>query len=106
MRRAFANDSLVAGVEQEDKGDDSVSCGVALLLDVEGGANGLQDEEHQHANTGRDEQNTTSNLVDHGRGKQGPAQVPDLQDTVDQELSDEKFRGVHGIVSQVSHEPE
>lgn len=77
---------LVCGVEQEDSGDDSISSRVILVLGVDSTAHGLHDEEEEHANGGGDEEKTTTDLVNKGGGDESPSQVPDLKDTVDEEL--------------------
>ena len=79
-------DILVTRVEQEDEGNDGVSCGVVTLSGVEGRADGLQGEEHQHEGGRGDEEEATAKALSKVRGAQSPEQVPDLQDTVDEEL--------------------
>ena len=42
--------------------------------------------EEQHSRGGSDEENTPSDLVDHRRSGESPCQVPDLEETVNEEL--------------------
>ena len=79
-------DVLVGSVEQEDEGNDSVGGVLATGLVVDGSAGSLQAEEDDHANGGSDEQEATTKPLDHEGSSQSPSQVPDLQETVDEEL--------------------
>lgn len=56
------------------------------MLSEERRADSLQCEEQSHARYGSQEEETTSELVAEGRGQDSPEQVPDLQDTVDEQL--------------------
>ena len=79
-------DILISGIEQEDESNDSVSCSVVTPGSVEGRADGLQGEEHQHEGRRGDEEEATAKALSKVGGAQSPAQVPDLEDTVDEEL--------------------
>jgi hypothetical protein len=60
--------------------------GVLAVEGELGGADGLHGEEDEHANAGRDEEEATARAVDHERGTDSPEQVPNLKNTVDEEL--------------------
>ena len=82
---------IVRAVEQKDKCDDSMGGALVSCVSVDGGASGLQCEKNDHADNGGHEEDTTANLVNKGRGEESPEQIPDLEDTVNQEL----YGGVH-----------
>jgi hypothetical protein len=86
-QRCDMSNSLVSGVEQENERDDSVSSILRAVDSKCGRARGLQGEEDEHAGGGGDEQETTASTVDHERGKDSPAQVPDGENAVDEELN-------------------
>lgn len=77
---------LVRSVVQEDEGNDSVGGIFIIALSKEGRADGLEDKENKHAAEGGQEENTTANLVNQEGCSKGPTQVPDLENTVDEEL--------------------
>lgn len=77
---------LVSGVEQEDERDDGVSRGLGAVKGESRGHGRLQREEHKHTGGRGDEEQATAGAVNHERSEDGPAQVPDGENTVDQEL--------------------
>ena len=83
----FQHNLLVCGVKEENEREHSVSGVLVACLSVHRGARGLQRKEHCHTRSGRDEQQTTTQTLDHERCKTRPEEVPDLEDTVDEELS-------------------
>jgi len=61
--------------------------GLGLLsVGVDSRAGGDEDEEEEHADGGGEEESAATDLVDEGSGGKSPSQVPDLEDTVDEEL--------------------
>ena len=63
-----------------------MGCTLVSRLGVDGRAGGLQCEENDHADNGGHEKDTTANPVNEGSGEESPEQIPDLEDTVNQEL--------------------
>jgi len=63
-----------------------VRCAIILRLRVNGGASSLETEHDDHTGARGQEQDTTTDPVNHKRGEESPEQVPDLKDTVDEEL--------------------
>jgi hypothetical protein len=49
-------------------------------------ANGLQREEEGHADDRSQEQESSSETFDHGGRSERPGEIPNLQDTVDEQL--------------------
>lgn len=78
--------NIVGSIEQEDESDDRVSGGVTLGDGITSRANGLEDEEKQHASAGGNEEDPSSDTFDECGGGNGPRQIPNLEDTVDEEL--------------------
>ena len=77
---------LVESVEEEDERDDSVG-GVWRLVDgVLRRADRLDGEADGHAYAGREEEEATTPALDLERGEDSPAQVPNGQDTGDEQL--------------------
>lgn len=58
----------------------------AALLGKQGRADGLQCKEEDHPTDRCQEEHTTAYTVNHERSATGPEQIPNLQDTVDEEL--------------------
>jgi hypothetical protein len=63
-----------------------MASGGALCLGVLGGSNGLNDEGHQHARARREEQRTTTNLVDKETDADGRDELHDGEITIDLQL--------------------
>ena len=78
--------ALVSGVVEEDERDDGVRGGLGAVEGVLGGADSLHGEEDRHADTRHQEEEATADALDLERGEHGPAQVPDGEDTGDEEL--------------------
>lgn len=55
-------------------------------MSVDGRAGGLQREKNDHAGNRGHEEDTTTNLVNKGGSEESPEQIPDLEDTINQEL--------------------
>ena len=85
-RSNVEGDSLVEGVEEEDERDDGVRGGLRAVQRVLRGADRLQREEERHARGGGEEEEAAAPAVDLERRKHGPEQVPDRQDTGDEQL--------------------
>ena len=79
---AFAKDLLITGVEEEDERDDGVGSSGRSVDGVLRGADGLQDEEEQHAAARSDEEQTTTKTLDSEGSTDGPEQIPDGEDTI------------------------
>jgi len=77
---------IVRAVEQKDKRDDRMGGTLVSCVGVDGRAGGLQCEKNDHAYDGGHEEDTTANLVNKGGGEESPEQIPDLEDTINQEL--------------------
>ena len=77
---------VVRGIEQEDEGNDGVSSRSALGDSVTGGADSLEGEEEQHANARGDKKDPSPNTFDERGGSDSPCKIPNLEDTVDEEL--------------------
>jgi len=77
---------IVRGVKQEDEGDDRMGSRFAPGNGVTSGAHGLENEEQQHANARRDEKDPSSDTFCERGSSNSPSKVPDLEDTVDEEL--------------------
>jgi hypothetical protein len=71
--------ALVGCVEQEDRSDNS-----------------MRREEGDHADRRDDEQEPAAGTVNDERGGDGPGQVPDLEDTVDEQLGG-RVRDADGV---------
>jgi len=79
-------DVRIGSVEQEDEGDDSIGRRVVTGVREDGRASSDEDVEDQHAHGRDEEQSATTNLFHHRRSRERPGQVPDLEDTIDEEL--------------------
>lgn len=79
--------NVVCSIEEEDECNDSMSSCSGLMLSILGEANRLCRVEQGHQTSRKQEEEAATQTVDHQRREHGPAQVPDLQDTVDEELS-------------------
>jgi len=78
--------NVVRGIEQEDEGDDGVGGGCAPGDGVTGGADSLEGEKEQHPSARTEEENPSPDAFDERGGGDGPRQIPNLEDTVDEEL--------------------
>ena len=78
--------ALVSGVVEEDERDDGVRGGLGAVEGVLRRADGLHGEEDRHADTRDQEEEATADALDLERGEHGPAQVPDGEDTSDEQL--------------------
>ena len=63
-----------------------MSSGITLGDGITSGADGLEDEEEQHADARRNEKDPSSDALDEGGGGDSPRKVPNLENTVDKEL--------------------
>jgi hypothetical protein len=81
------NDALVGGIEQEDEGNDRVGSPFASGVCVDGGASSLEGEEDYHTDARTDEQYSAADPLTEERGSESPSQVPNLKDTVDEQLN-------------------
>lgn len=79
-------DVLIRGVEQEDERNDGVGGVRVVSLGEESRANSLKNEEDKHAGHRGQEEDTTTNSVDQERSTKSPEQIPNLEDTIDEEL--------------------
>jgi len=98
--------SLISSVEQEDESNNSMGSRLASSVGVHSRADGLHDEEHEHTSGGGEEEDTTTDLVDESGRTESPSQVPDLEDTVDEELDGlvEDTDGLEDTTEVVRHE--
>jgi len=88
--------NVVRSVEQEDEGDDSVSGGLALSDGVTSRADGLEGKEEEHSNAGGKEKDPSPNPLDERGSSDSPCQIPNLENTIDEEL-DCRIRDTNGL---------
>lgn len=79
--------NVICSVEEEDECNNGMSSRSGLMLSILGEANRLCRVEQGHQSGRKKEEEATTETVDHESREHGPAQVPDLQNTVDEELS-------------------
>lgn len=77
---------LVSCVEEEDECDHRMGCSWVLSLYELLYANSLECEEQEHATGRRQEEETTSELLAQESSQYSPEQVPDCEDTIDEQL--------------------
>ena len=77
---------LVEGVEQEDERHDCVCGSVRPIGSKPRGTDGLDGKEDEHADGRPEEECSPADAVDEQASAESPELIPDLQDTVDEQL--------------------
>ena len=73
---------LISSIEQEDERNHAMGSSGRLVMLVLLDANGLGEEEQEHANARCEEEEATTKLIDQGGREESPEQVPDSKDTM------------------------
>lgn len=79
--------NVICSIEEEDESNDGMSSRSGSMLSILGETNRLCRVEQGHETGRKQEEEATTQTVDHEGREHGPAQVPYLQNTVDEELS-------------------
>jgi hypothetical protein len=83
--------SLISRVEEEDESDHGMRCCWVLSLDELFRANSLECKEQKHAAGRCQEEEATSEPFAQESGQNSPEQVPDCEDTIDEQLIQSKI---------------
>jgi len=97
---------VVKRVEEENERDNGMGSSIVLSLGENSGASCLQREEHDHTSGRCQEENAATDPIDQESGEKSPEHVPDLEDTVDEELDGGvgDTNGVEDLVEVVGDE--
>ena len=82
-----AINSLISRVEQEDERHDCVCGSVRPIGSKPRGTDGLDGKEDEHADGRPEEECSPADAVDEQASAESPELIPDLQDTVDEQLN-------------------
>ena len=78
--------NVIRGVKEEDEGYDRMSSRSSPMLSILGEADCLRGVEQGHQSGRKQEEEPTTQTLDHEGGGHRPSQVPNLQNTIDGEL--------------------
>ena len=98
---------IIRSVEQENPRNDSTTSSGTLLLGIQSRTDGLKDEEQQHSSRRSQEEYPPPDLVNKERSADSPEEIPNLEDTVDEELGEGVFDtdGFENLVEVVRNQP-